>query len=220
MNYFVKRGEQRIGPYSLTELQQRVATLSILPTDLAQSEGMTDWAPISQIIGNIPAPPPKPVGNVYGGNVYGAATAPAMAGETVPLPPNLHWLLLLILNAITQGLLTLVWPLIQANWSRKLNGNNNALILVAMYPAAVVASVFPFYMANSGAAFGQLLILGGLIAYVVGTFKIKAAMEEYYNSRENIGLKLSGVMTFFFSMLYLQYHINRLAKWKKTGVLQ
>jgi hypothetical protein len=45
-------------------------------------------------------------------------------------------------------------------------------------------------------------------------------MEDYYNSTENIGgLQLSGVMTFFFSTVYIQYHINRLARWKKTGVL-
>jgi hypothetical protein len=44
-------------------------------------------------------------------------------------------------------------------------------------------------------------------------------MEEYYTSTENIGLTLSSPMTFFFSTLYIQYHINRLARWKKTGVL-
>jgi hypothetical protein len=44
-------------------------------------------------------------------------------------------------------------------------------------------------------------------------------MEEYYNSRENIALTLSGVMTFFFSSIYLQYHVNRIARWKKTGIL-
>jgi len=44
-------------------------------------------------------------------------------------------------------------------------------------------------------------------------------MEEYYNSKENIALTLSGVMTFFFRIIYLQYHINRIAKWKQTGIL-
>ena len=69
------------------------------------------------------------------------------------------------------------------------------------------------------AGIGGLLIIGGAIAYIVGVFKIKNAMEEYYNSRENISLVLSGVMTFFFSTVYLQYHINSIARWKKTGVL-
>jgi hypothetical protein len=27
------------------------------------------------------------------------------------------------------------------------------------------------------------------------------------------------VMTFFFSTIYFQYHINRIAKWKQTGIL-
>jgi len=30
---------------------------------------------------------------------------------------------------------------------------------------------------------------------------------------------LSGVMTFFFSIIYLQYHINRIHRWKNTGIL-
>ncbi|HEV3315504.1 MAG TPA: DUF4339 domain-containing protein [Candidatus Angelobacter sp.] len=232
MNYFVKRGEQKLGPYSLADLQQRVATLSILPTDLAQSEGMTDWAPISQIIGNIPAPAPNPVGTVYGsgmGTVYGgpgAATAPGMAVDTVPLPPNLPWLVVLLMNVLARLwfgfiLFSLTWTMILANWARKLDGNNSTLILVAMYPAGIVAAVFALIMnpGSNGAAISGLLIIGGVIAYIVGVFKIKAAMEEYYNSTENIGLKLSGVMTFFFSIVYLQYHINKIAKWKTTGVL-
>jgi hypothetical protein len=44
-------------------------------------------------------------------------------------------------------------------------------------------------------------------------------MEEYYNSTENIGLRLSGAMTFFFNTVYFQYHINSLARRKRTGVL-
>jgi GYF domain 2 len=215
MNYFVKRGEQRLGPFSLAELQQRVATLSILPTDLAQSEGMTDWVLVSQIIGNIPVPAPSSVGNVYG-----ASAAPAMAVETVPLPPNLHWLLLFILNVVTRGLFSLIWAIVLANWSRKLDHNDNTLVLVSMYPAGIIAGIFAISMTRDlGPAIGGLLIIGGLIAYIIGVFKIKAAMEEYYNSTENIGLKLSPVMTFFFQTTYLQFHVNKIAKWKKTGVL-
>ena len=231
MNYFVKRGEQRLGPYSLAELQQRVATLSILPTDEAQSEGMTDWAPISQIIGNIPIPAPAPVGTAYGGSVgtvyggAGAAAAPGMAVDAIPLPPNLHWGIVLLLSILARLwfgfiLFNFVWTMILANWSRKLNGNNNTMILVAMYPAGFIAGVFALIMnPESGAAISGLLILAGFIIYVVGVFKIRAAMEEYYNSTENIGLKLSGAMTFFFSIIYLQYHVNKIAKWKQTGVL-
>lgn len=216
MNYFVQRGDQRLGPFSLAQLQQQVQAGQILMGDLAQSEGMADWAPVSQVIGNIPVPT----------TAYGAAVAPAQQQvESVPLPPNLHWGLVLVLNALSRLwigflLFNFAWTFVLANWARKLNGNVNTLVLVAMYPAGIVAAVAAFLVnSENGQAIGGFLIIGGLIAYIVGVFKIKAAMEDYYNSTENIGLTLSGVMTFFFSTVYLQYHVNRIAKWKKTGEL-
>ena len=60
MNYFLKRGEERYGPYSLAELQQYVQSGNIAMTDLAQSEGMADWAPIAQVIGNVAVPVAAP----------------------------------------------------------------------------------------------------------------------------------------------------------------
>jgi hypothetical protein len=137
----------------------------------------------------------------------------------------------LIINIFSQlspggFLFNIGWTLVLANWARKLDGDNNTLIFVAMYPAgfiagfiAIMAAGFGGRASGAGAAIGGLLIIGGLIAYIVGIFKIKAAMETYYNSNENIGLSLSGVMTFFFSTIYLQYHVNRIARWKSTGVL-
>jgi hypothetical protein len=42
---------------------------------------------------------------------------------------------------------------------------------------------------------------------------------SYYNSVEPIQLSLSGALTFFFGVFYLQYHMSRIAHWKKTGIL-
>ena len=210
MKYTIKRGEQTFGPYTLADLQKYVQTGNVQATDLAQSEGMSDWAPVSQVLGNIPMP----------ATAYGAAAAPALAPvTTVPLPPNLHWGLLLaiyvvaqILNALLHLLLNSAWSIVQANWARKLDGNNNTLVLVIMYPAAIfsaaMAAAFGFAQQTSTPfKFTVVLILGGVVCYIVGMFKIKAAMESYYPD-----LRLSGVMTFFFSTIYFQYHINQLAK--------
>src|SRR5260370_30924617 len=83
MKYYIQRQLNEYGPYTLADLQRYVAQGSILLTDLTRSEGMTDWVPVSQVIGNIPAPQPAalPVpgasmsstGMVYGssGTVYG-----------------------------------------------------------------------------------------------------------------------------------------------------
>jgi hypothetical protein len=222
MDYFVRRGEDQFGPYSLAEMQEYAQAGRILPTDLAKSEGLPDWVPVTQILGNIPAAQPVPVS-------VGAAPV-----ETVPLPPNLHWAVLVLITIVGLflGLLLFlfywVWVMILANWARRLSNNNKAIVLVAMYPAGFVAGVFAIVFGsamNSPArtpwiiSIGGSLIIGGAISYLIGIFKIREAMEDYYNSKENIALTLSGVMTFFFSIIYLQYHINRIHRWKQTGIL-
>jgi hypothetical protein len=212
MEYLVRRGEEQFGPYTLAELQEYVQSGRVLPGDMAKSEGLADWVPVSQILGNIPIPAAAP-----------AVTA-APPQDLVSLPPNLHWIILLILVLITRQLFNWIWAFVLANWARRLSGKNTAMVLVAMYPGGFIAGVIAMAMSAQMqspaiAGIGGLLIIGGAIAYIVGVFKIKNAMEEYYNSRENISLVLSGVMTFFFSTVYLQYHVNSIARWKKTGVL-
>jgi hypothetical protein len=209
VEYFVKRGDERYGPYSLSDLQKYVESGNVLTEDMAQSEGMTEWVPVITILGNIPAP-----------SQNAAATSIAAEPQLVPLPPNLHWSIVLILGVVTRQLFNLIWALLQANWARKLSGDNKPMVLVAMYPAGMVAGILTTLLYPHSAPLGSIFILGGAIVYLFGMFSIKDAMEQYYNSKENIGLQLSGVMTFFFSTVYIQYHINSIARWKKTGVLK
>jgi hypothetical protein len=210
MEYFVKRGDERFGPYSLSDLQQYVHAGNVTLEDWTQSEGMADWVPVSHVLGNIPALA-----------IAGGGTAVAVGPQTqlVPLPPNLHWSIVLILGLVTRQLFNLVWALLQGNWARKLTGNNKPLVLVAMYPAGMVAGFLTIILFRIP-ALGGLFIIAGAIIYLVGMFSIKAAMEEYYNSTENIGLQMSGGMTFFFSTVYIQYQINSIARWKRTGVFR
>jgi hypothetical protein len=209
MEYFVKRGENRFGPYSLSDLQMYVQSGNVLAVDLAQSEGMTEWVPVSQVLGNIPAAP-----------VVTAAPVTATEPQLVSLPPNWHWSIVLILGLLTRQLFNMIWALVQANWARKLGNDNRPMVLVAMYPASMMAGLLTIAFNPRMAALGGLFILGGGIIYLVGIFSVKSAMEEYYTTTENIGLQLSGVMTFFFSTVYIQYQINSIARWKKTGVLK
>ena len=209
MQYFVQRGDQKFGPYTLAELQRYVQSGNITPDDLAQSEGMTEWAPVSQILGNIPATA-----------ITSSGTATAEPSpQPVSLAPNLHWTIVLLLDIVTRQLFNMIWALVLANWARKLINNNKPLVLVAMYPAGIVAGVLVMLTNNSLAPLGGIFILAGVIVYLVGIFSIKAAMEEYYNWTEKMGLQMSGAMTFFFSTIYIQYHVNRIARWKKTGVV-
>ena len=59
-----------------------------------------------------------------------------------------------------------------------------------------------------------------IVTALAAIFGMRSSLVRYYNSVEPIGLRLSGVMTFFFSILYLQYHLSRIAAWKTTGVLR
>jgi hypothetical protein len=217
MEYRVKRGEQEFGPYTLTDLQQYLQSGNLASTDEARSEAMSDWMPLSQILGNIPAP------------AMAYAGAPGF-GESIPfvtpvdLPPNLHWAILLVINLVTRSYFNMIWAFFQANWARKLSGKNTPMVLIAMYPAGLVSGGVAVGFASitnqeALSGLGIALIVAGLICMIAGVFSIKNAMESYYNTVENIGMSLSGVMTFFFGTVYLQFHINRLARWKKTGVL-
>jgi hypothetical protein len=206
VNYFVKQGDEKRGPYTLAELHEQVQARKVAPTDMAQSEGMTDWAEVSVVLGNIPIPAATP-----------PAPAPAPPVQTVPLPLNMHWIILLVLQFVTRNLFNFAWALYLANWARKLDGESKPLVMVAMYPAGMIAGFIA--VATGRPLIGGLLIIAGAITYIVGIFGIKSAMETYYNSVEKYGLTLSGGMTFFFSTVYFQYHINQIAKWKKAVAL-
>jgi GYF domain 2 len=210
VEYFVKRGEQRFGPYNLSDLQTYVQSGDVLTDDLTQSEGMADWVPVSQVLGNIPVTVINPASSLTQ-----AATQP----QFVPLPPNLHWSIVLILGIFTLQLFNMVWAMVQANWARKLSNNNKPMVLVAMYPAGITAIYLTAALFPGMLPFAALIRLAVAIVYLVGIFSIKDAMEDYYNSTENNYLQMSGVMTFFFSTVYIQYQINSIARWKKTGSL-
>jgi len=208
MGYLIKRGDQSWGPYSLTDLQRYVQSGNVLLDDLAQSEGITDWVPVLQVLGDITVATVAPATPVF--------ITPVV--EPVPLPPNLHWAILLVLDLVTRNLFNLIWALVLANWGRKLSGSNRPMVLVAMYPASIITGMIAATVTGAP-GLGALFMFIGYVVYLFGIFSIREAVEDYYNSTENIGLTLSGVMTFFFSSVYLQYHVNRLHRWKKTGVL-
>jgi hypothetical protein len=246
MKYYIKRELNEYGPYTLADLQRYVAQGNILMTDLTRSEGLADWVPVSQVIGNIPVPVPAPVmapatGTVYGGAPtaatvyggapgYGAATAPATTAS--PVPPDFHWALVFVISFFC-NIFQIVWLFIEAGFVKKIKPESRFLPFLISGVTLLFGSFIVVYggiavMAASGRnepPVGLLLLCGfgyltGLVLYIVGVFKMRDAIQEYYNTVEPINLRLSGVMTFFFNVLYFQYHFTRIAQWKKTGFLQ
>ncbi|SVB22036.1 uncharacterized protein METZ01_LOCUS174890, partial [marine metagenome] len=73
MQVHIDRNGERYGPYSIEDINAYLANGTLLPTDLAWQDGMTDWLPVSQISGvvmpggsvatSIPPSQPVPNGN-------------------------------------------------------------------------------------------------------------------------------------------------------------
>lgn len=231
MSYLIRRGDEQFGPYTLSELQQYAQAGNVALDDLAQSEGSEQWIPVSRILGDIPIAAPIQV------------TTESLA-PTVPLPLNVPWQVMLLsygyivarfpmpaaLKALfglvnfVVSILVMIWIFVLGNWARKLNGKNTALVLAALYVAGFfgglifvgigVAAKLPVL-----AGLGGFIILGALGCMIAFNFAVRAAMEHYYNTVEDIALALSGGMTFFFNLVYFQFHINRIARWKQNGQL-
>jgi hypothetical protein len=206
MNYFVKRGEQEYGPYTLAALQQYVQQGNISRDDLARSEAMTDWVFVSQIVGNVSV---AAAPGAFGSVVQGAMVRP---GTTAPLhpAPSLHWGIVLLLSVFTLGIFYIIWFFVEAVWVRKVRPDSKAIFLLVAYVAAAIVEV---YLGEQGSEGGELLFrLIGAVFAISAAFSMRSDIEDYYNTEEPVGLKLSGVMTFFFSVLYFQYHFNDIKK--------
>jgi hypothetical protein len=211
--YYVLRQGQQFGPYSLDEVRIYLAQGSLVPTDAARKGEQGDWTTVQMV-----------------------TTGPRGAGS--PAPPSLHWAILLLLCAVTWGFFLGVWIFVQSAWVKKINPQSKATryYAISLVLAAVAAALSMLYLAAlntvaddlpgltpSETATWSLSILvlsavsGGFM--LAGFFSIKKSIETYFTKQEPMGLRLSGILTFFFHLLYLQYHFRRIAQWKRTGVL-
>ena len=235
MNYWIARNGQKYGPYSLDDIRRMVAQGSVAPTDLAWHEGMLNWASLAEIVPLStvpPAPQASPVPAAWNQPPpqlpNEGAISPSPYGYAAPplTPPDLHWALVLLLGCVTLGFFLIAWYFVEANFARKIDRQSQAILLgVLAYSACFVSGIFQGVAqagveASSGiAVFGGLLEIAGFALFFVAVFNIRRSLVDYYNRVEPIGLKLSGVMTFFFNIYYFQYHYSRIAAWKKTGRL-
>jgi hypothetical protein len=128
--------------------------------------------------------------------------------DSYPVPPRIHWALLFVAIAGTEGLvLWLVpqpyrdllvnlviaaWPIYLCIWIRKIDTQSLSL-----------------YWALASLATGFLF---SWLLWIVVIFEIREELLEHYNRREPIGLRLNLLMTVFFSFIYFQYHLNRIAQ--------
>ena len=145
-----------------------------------------------------------------------------------PMPPDLHWALVMLLSVITFGLFGLIWAFRQAAFVKKIDPTSNAVTLLVLNLLGAIVVIGLSFAAvgastNTMAEISMVDLVLEVILFVIGlvmVFGVRKSMVTYYNSVEPIGLQLSGIMTFFFTFLYFQYHFSRIANWKRTGILR
>ncbi len=154
--------------------------------------------------------PPPPAGLSYVRPVAYEGT-----GVMVP-PPRLHWGWVLALNVVTRGLFSLVWMLVQANWTRKVRGRGRAFWFaiagVCFLPVGFVAflalgfTVALLHRELPNELIGVMtgvLVLGYLGVYFGTVYTLRFELES-----SPIEIPLGAVMTFFFGTIYFQYHLR------------
>lgn len=235
MNYYITRGDQSYGPYTLADLQRYVASGHVLPTDLAKSDEMTDWMPVSQILNPAGLPSafePPPASGVgappYQGGYAQAPGYPQTPGASAmqfEAPPNLNWGLVLLFDFLTCGIFQLVWNFILAAWMKRVQPSSQALIYYAAgYGLQLINTGFsiPIFLGamhhiHPSHHYGlNLLSVVAWVIRIVARFNMKSSLEEHFNTVEPIGLRLNGVMVFFFGGLYLQSQMNRINEIKQA----
>ena len=230
MPYQISREGQLYGPYTLEDLQRYLASGNILPTDLAKSEEMPDWVPVSQIVsqtfsqasaGPSTAGPGIAAQPYYTPPAYTAVPSAAL----YPDPPNLHWALVLLIGVFTCGIFFVIWDLVQVLWAKRVEPQTKALMYFIIY--------IVLWLGSAGGSFGRaaimmqgqtpqtsplaiLLSILVLVFVIIYRFAMKATLEQHFNGPEPIGLRLNGIMTFFFGGLYFQYHFNRINQMKQA----
>ncbi|SEG49178.1 hypothetical protein SAMN05421819_3225 [Bryocella elongata] len=223
MTYLIQRDGQQFGPYTLEQLRGYVSAGSILPTDIALQADNGAMSTVAAVLEKATAlhPPPGYVAPAYG------FLRPEHV-PIVPLPPNLHWAIVLVIS-LAFSLFPLGWLIYQMVWVRSLDLANKALVyLLAGFGVGLggcLAGGLSMAFAGSdhfpvlGFAVIMLAIFAMWALNILSVFEVRRSMLAYYNTVEPIGLRLSGVMTFFFSLFYFQHHMSRIVTWKQTGYL-
>lgn len=157
--------------------------------------------------------------------VYAPPSTPVANPGAGPTPPGMQWWLVLILTFVTCSIFGIVWAFIQANFVKKIDPKSKAVLFLLGYLGLNVLSIILSVVGAAGrmtelALLSTPVSLAGTALFIWNAFQIRASLLDYYNRVENINLRLSPIVTFFFSVFYFQHHFARIAKWKATGQLE
>jgi len=166
----------------------------------------------------------------FGGSVYNPQAQAGNTLATSPYPdaPNLHWGLVLLFGFLTCTLFMFIWNLVVTGWLKRVQPTSTALYFyIGAVALAVVRTFVGLGNAVTIAAHKDLALVGGITGLGLGTviwivrliarYSEMAQLEEHFNTVEPVGLKLNGVMVFFFGGVYFQYKLNEINAMKQAA---
>ena len=236
MHYQLSRNGQTYGPYTFEDLQRYLASGNVQPGDMVKSDEMPEWITVAQLLATQSAPGGEiavaPVAG-YPGTGY-PQPDPAAVVNQYPDPPNLHWGLVLLFDVLTCSLFQYVWNLIVSAWTKRVQPNSTALFYyIAADVVYAILTCFNFTVGMKSAFdmshtgiyhygwryFGVRSMVGIVfwVLKLIARFMQRESLIEHFNGPEPMGLRVSGVMTFFFGGIYFQYLLNRVNEIKTAA---
>ncbi len=202
MQIYVGKGGQQLGPFSLEEINHKLADGTFAGTDLAWYEGAAGWAPLSGVAGVIipPAPTTPAPAAVTPAPVAAPAAIPvrpnvpsvqAPAGKSYKTMARIGWALLgitLLISFIPLlgcGSWILVWPVAVAAiilgivvMTRGGTGHGIALIIasIVLVPVALVAPIITTALLGSADRAKETQIMTNLRA--IDTAKNQLVLDK------------------------------------------
>jgi hypothetical protein len=106
------------------------------------------------------------------------------------------------------------WGIYLCLWIRRIEPNARSLFwLLAAIATNLIALTLSATQEPSRELIWVALLAGfaALVLWLVAVFVASAELQRHYTEKEPMGLYLGGIMTFFFSFIYFQYHLNEIS---------
>ncbi len=143
-------------------------------------------------------------------------SVPLVEHAELPQPIRIHWAFVLIFSALTAGLFSAVWLIVQADWARRVRrkGWLTEGLTIAYAVVTLVVLIAALLPSQVSVTWMQSDYMDGVaIAFwVAAVYTLRSDLKS-----EPIGLPLGTVMPFFFGSTYFQYHLQEFGGSSSSG---
>jgi len=123
------------------------------------------------------------------------------------------------LGIITLGIYTAYWLVSRSTTTNAIHENKISPTLTSIFIGTTILSFLSGLLGESDIAVAAsiLITLAYLVSYVMVAFKLRNRLREMMEEGSTQSSPLSGVLTFLFSAIYLQYKINQYIDTKRVA---